>query len=362
MLYISTIKGQIKLFLFGLLLCLKIIKPHITLKISFCTTVMNRLHHLKETLPMNLADNAVTENIEFVILDYNSTDGLETWMQQNFDNFCGKVVYFKTTQPTFYNRSHSRNIAFRLASGDIVCNLDADNYAGKGFAEYLTAIFQQHHSIFIAPQNNNLSDTFGKISTTKSDFLQLKGYDEAIKGYGFEDNDLKNRLKNLGRTEVTFNDVEFLKAITHTEEERIKNEYIYNHLQSIFVEKLSYWQSKLTIRYKDNTYESAHIIDSMFSNTNSEPHEVKALEFLNRYYILEGSIEKGLFSEDLVVNATLITKQEIIISTINFYSQLSNKLRFVDNFHNKRTSVNDKSFGCGIVYKNFDYTKPIILA
>jgi len=85
---------------------------------------MNRLHHLKETLPMNVADNATTENIEFVILDYNSTDGLEAWMQQKFDIFCGKVVYFKTTQPTFYNRSHSRNMAFRLASGDVVCNLE----------------------------------------------------------------------------------------------------------------------------------------------------------------------------------------------------------------------------------------------
>ncbi|WP_188764871.1 glycosyltransferase family 2 protein [Emticicia aquatilis] len=323
---------------------------------------MNRLYHLKETLPMNLADNIATENIEFVILDYNSTDGLEDWVQQNFDQFCGKVAYFRTTQPTFYNRSHSRNMAFRLASGNIVCNLDADNYAGKGFAEYLTAMFQQHNSIFIAPQNNNLSDTFGKISTTKSDFLQIRGYDEAIKGYGFEDNDLKNRLTNLGRTEATFNDTEFLKAITHTEEERIKNEFIYNHLQAIFVENLSYWQSKLTILYKDNTYESAQIIDSMYSNPSIEIETIRPLEFLNRYYILEDSIEKGLFNEDLVANATVVTKQETLISTINFYSQLSNKLRFMDNFHNKRTTVNDESFGSGIVYKNFDYTNPIILA
>lgn len=332
------------------------------MKISFCTTVMNRLHHLKETLPMNLADNIATENIEFVILDYNSTDGLEDWMKQNLDNFCGKVIYFKTTQPSFYKRSHSRNMAFRLASGDIVCNLDADNYAGKNFAEYLTAMFQQDNTIFIAPQNNHLSDTFGKISTTKSDFLQLRGYDEAIKGYGFEDNDLKNRLANLGRTEVTFNDTEFLKAIIHTEEERIKNEYIYNHLQAIFVEKLSFWQSKLIILYKDNTYESAQIIDSMFSYLGSEIEIIQALDFLNRYYILENSFEKGIFSEELVKNATILTTHETIISSINFYSQLSNKLRFMENFHNKRTTVNDESFGKGIVFKNFDYTNPIILA
>lgn len=323
---------------------------------------MNRLYHLKETLPMNLTDNHDAENIEFVVLDYNSTDGLETWMHQHFNTFGGKVAYYKTIQPNFYNRSHSRNMAFRLATGDIVCNLDADNYAGKGFAEYLSAIFQQNTSIFLAPQSNNLSDTFGKICMTKADFLKIRGYDEAIKGYGFEDNDLKNRLINLGRAEETFNQPKFLKAITHTEEERIKNEFIYNHLKSIFIEKQSFWQSKLIILYKDNTYESAQIIDGMFSKTGTENTMTKPLEFLNRYYILEKSIEQGIFSEYLIKNAATITKHETIISSINFYSQLTNKLRFMDNFHNKRILVNNEAFGSGIVFKNFNKTTPITLA
>ncbi len=322
---------------------------------------MNRLHHLKETLPMNLADTSAIENIEFVILDYNSTDGLEEWMQQNFDNFCGKVVYFRTTQPTFYNRSHSRNMAFRLATGDIICNLDADNYAGNGFAEYLMDAFQQQNSIFIAPENNTLSDTFGKISLTKIDFLQIRGYDEAIKGYGFEDNDLKNRLINLGRNETTFNKSEFLKAITHSEVERIQNEYIYNNLRAIYVEKINFWKSKLIILYKNNTYEAAQIIDNMFNNLESTTGPIQPIEFLNRYYILENSIEKGTFNSEVIKKANLMTHQETIISTINFYTQLSNKLRFIENFNLKRTIVNNDSFGKGTVFKNFEKKHPIVL-
>ncbi|MDZ7900482.1 MAG: glycosyltransferase family A protein [Arcicella sp.] len=81
-------------------------------------------------------------------------------------------------------------MAFRLATGDIVINLDADNYVGKGFGEYIKEVFKQNQSVFIAPHAQSLSDTFGKISMTKDDFLTIRGYDEVIKGYGFEDNDI----------------------------------------------------------------------------------------------------------------------------------------------------------------------------
>ncbi len=323
---------------------------------------MNRLHHLKETLPMNLVDNNDIKNIEFVILDYNSNDGLENWMRENLDSFGEKVVYFRTIQPSFYNRSHSRNMVFRLATGDILCNLDADNFTGKGFAAYLISQFQQESSIFIAPDKNSLSDTFGKISMLKRDFLTVRGYDETIKGYGFEDNDLKNRLINLGRNEKFFGQAEFLRAITHTEEERIRNEFIYNNLTSIFVEKISHRESKLILHFKDNTYESALVIDGLFSNFQTHNALIKPLDFMNRYYIFEKSIEKGVFSKDLISNASLISEHKTIISTVNFYSQLTNKVRFIENFQHKRIAVNKESFGNGIVTKNFIDSNPIILA
>lgn len=68
---------------------------------------MNRLHHLQETLPINVLNCGDNDSVEFVILDYSSTDGLEFWMKNNLHSFASKVVYFKTTEPQFYNRSHS---------------------------------------------------------------------------------------------------------------------------------------------------------------------------------------------------------------------------------------------------------------
>jgi len=323
---------------------------------------MNRLHHLQETLPMNVLDYADNENVEFVILDYNSTDGLELWMKNNLHSFASKVVYYKTNQPQFYNRSHSRNMAFRLATGDVLINLDADNYAGKGFLEYIEKVFEQNQSVFMAPQDESLSDTFGKIGMAKVDFLTVRGYDEIIKGYGFEDNDIKNRLQNLGSKKVEYSQPAFLKAITHTEEERIKNEFIYHHLQKIFVEKISHQKAKILFVYQDNSYESAQIADSIFTTFENKDNFIKPLEVLNRYFMLDQSIEKGIFREDLVQNATQIKERETIFSIINFYSQLTNKLRFMDNFHHQRIAVNEAGFGCGRVIKNFDESNPIILS
>src|SRR6476660_4405577 len=54
-----------------------------TMKISLCTTCMGRAHHLKQTLPRNLADSvdwARPEAVEFVVLDYSSPDDLAEWI------------------------------------------------------------------------------------------------------------------------------------------------------------------------------------------------------------------------------------------------------------------------------------------
>ena len=49
------------------------------LKVSLCTTVMDRLHDLERTLPKNMEDNSDYPNMEYVVLDYNSQDSLEQW-------------------------------------------------------------------------------------------------------------------------------------------------------------------------------------------------------------------------------------------------------------------------------------------
>ena len=85
-------------------------KPEIkNYKISFCTTCMDRLHNLKETLPKNIKDNEEDDDLEFVILDYNSSDGLEEWVKNNMMEYIdsGRLVFYRTEEPKYFDMSHS---------------------------------------------------------------------------------------------------------------------------------------------------------------------------------------------------------------------------------------------------------------
>lgn len=319
-----------------------------TFKVSFCTTIMNRLHHLQETLPMNLAYNQDNDNCEFIILDYNSTDGLEEWIQENHIHFKGKVKYFRTTEPAHYQRSHSRNMAMKLADGDIICNLDADNYTGPSFAKYVSQVFEEHQQCFLSPAKNSPSDTFGKVCFKKEDFLKIRGYDEVIKTYGFEDNDLKNRLEQSGLRELHYDHPDFLYAITHTMQERVENEQLFKTIDQVYVEKIDFKNAKLFLLNTNNTFDSVHVIDSFF---NSEMEsKVKPIAVLNRYQILEETMVSGETNNLDLIKATLIEEQDKIISVVYFISQLKNKLRFINNSLGRNGIINPEGFGEGQIH------------
>ena len=175
-------------------------------KISFCTTCMGRLYDLKETLPKNIEDNKNYSNLEFVILDYNSNDNLGDWMKKNMFKHIetGRVSYYRTTEPKYFSMSHSRNIAFKVATGEIVNNLDADNYtasptknADECWASYLNRLANQQDEKAIFAKGKR--GMHGRIGFYKKDFIELLGgYDEDLLGYGHDDHDLVQRSWALG--------------------------------------------------------------------------------------------------------------------------------------------------------------------
>jgi len=190
---------------------------------------MDRLHHLSRTLPRNLADNLDYPDIEIVLLDYNSSDGLEAWAKQELRTWieAGRLVYFKTTDPEYFHRSHARNLAFRLATGEIVCTIDADNFTGPGFAHYVNERFDRYDRSYLRPDFDGahvrLTDAFGRICVRKQDFLRIEGYDEQLADYGFEDLDLCLRLEKGGLTPHFIEGDGFLSYIHHGNRDRVGN-------------------------------------------------------------------------------------------------------------------------------------------
>ena len=198
-------------------------------RLSFFTVCMGRLHHLKQTLPRNLAWNADHPSLEFVLLDYSSPDGMGSWVQDELGEHLrsGRVVYYRYDDAQFFSYSHSRNMAARLCRGDIICNVDADNLTGPSFARYVEEQMQdkdllvgcdvidgEFHSI-----PNDLGFT-GRVAVRRQLFLDTGGYDEDMIAWGYEDMDLYNRL---GRRGLRLAPMErrFLSAIPHEDDQRI---------------------------------------------------------------------------------------------------------------------------------------------
>src|SRR5258706_4595904 len=177
--------------------------PESNIRLSFCTTCMGRIKHLKDALPANLIQNQLHAAIEFVVLDYSSPDGLRDWTKETLqEHLCtGRVVYYSVTGFQYFHHAHAKNIAHRLARGEIVCNLDADNFTGFGFAQYLIDAFSSDKPVLLRSPRG-IKGTFGRIALRKIDFEAIGGYDERMDcGWGFEDTDLVKRAVMAGIAE-----------------------------------------------------------------------------------------------------------------------------------------------------------------
>ena len=175
--------------------------------ICLCTTCKNRASHLKLTLTRNLQDN--NSKTKFVVLDYNSPDDLLEWLQKDCGDQIerGRLVVYSFPWAGPFRMAHAKNMAHRLGmmeGADILVNVDADNFTGEGFADYVAEQFEDEgKDIFlwagsIKGQGKKLRGTSGRIAVTSKAFLLAGGYSEKYDEWGPDDKDFNYRLQRLG--------------------------------------------------------------------------------------------------------------------------------------------------------------------
>jgi len=178
----------------------EVIKPVDTCKfISVCTVCMNRIQQLKKTIIDNI-EISLNEypNFEFILLNYNSKDGMDEWVRKHLMKYIEmkKLVYYKTTEPEYFCNAHSRNIAWKLANGCLVTNMDADFRLEQGYLTRINVVAHQctEKTIFVRSR----STIRGRIVLYKDDFMSLGGFDENLMGYSPWDRDLFDRAITYG--------------------------------------------------------------------------------------------------------------------------------------------------------------------
>jgi predicted glycosyltransferase involved in capsule biosynthesis len=178
--------------------------------ISFCTSYLGRREHLEQTIPHNF-DVGLNFDCEFIYIDYSG--------------YSNK-----------YEFSKAKNIAHYEAKGDILINVDADNYLSIQYVQAILDIFSQDKYVIVYGEK----EVGGRIAISKMCFHLLGGYDERFKDWGYEDIDLIYRARNLGLRRFK---MEGLSYIDHERniEDRYKNRplMVYNRDNNVTDWRLS---------------------------------------------------------------------------------------------------------------------------
>jgi len=362
------------------------------LRISYCIVCMNRLRHLKATLLKNIADTLNDQNIEFVLLDYNSQDGMMDWVKENLSEYIssGRLIYFRTDEPDEFSHSHSKNMAFKLSTGDILCSINADHFIGEGFSAYLRGHFGNNKPVFVTPQPAKSyrgawrppTDVFGKIAIRRVDFLRTTGFDERFAGYGFEDIDFVNRLTMMSVKRCLLDREEFCLFVSHSDQER------YTSKPPVFKQLYVYYlapEITKVLALSEDTFEEFVIERKLFTNadkfTSAYKRRVTEVAFevieekrIGKWYpneddgfrmiyddgeqkvcrpMQQNLVDKPSHDDDFSENCQKVDSDVLSAKLESNLTMLKNWKITKDNLQARRSHVNE-TYGAGKIYKNFN--------
>lgn len=181
-------------------------------------------------------------DVEFVVLDYDCPSGTGDWVMRTFaaEINSGRLRYARHEPAPYFKMAHAKNMAHRVATGDILCNLDADNFIAPNFSRWLVDRFSLDPQIFIFSRAVTLSRDFeqkiiwrllgiklpthglaGRIAISRRAFAELGGYDESYSAHGGDDLDFGLRARDLGLKAIRFPRNRWGSVIAHSDETRL---------------------------------------------------------------------------------------------------------------------------------------------
>jgi hypothetical protein len=168
-------------------------------KVSYCTVCYGRLWQLALTIQDNLKN--LKQDEELILIDYNSPDDTMIYIlgTKIFNKYIrqGQLKFAHIFDIDEYNCPKSKNIAHRLGDGEILVNLDADNFL-LGMREKIDNTFNKNINSVLHMETRMGDGSFGRIALSKENFYKIGGYDENLLPHSHQDSDLINRGKGFG--------------------------------------------------------------------------------------------------------------------------------------------------------------------
>jgi hypothetical protein len=167
------------------------------IKFSICTTVCNRLFQFQHKFAGNRDVILANRDVEWIILDYDSTDGLHAFVTKNTPKNQSRIVFIQRKQTNGWHAPIAKNIAHKTGRGTFLMNLDCDNSIDDAIV-VMNSQFRDDVDALHLWSGVYRDGTFGRIALRQKLFFDIGGYDESFQPMGYEDRDLLNRILSWG--------------------------------------------------------------------------------------------------------------------------------------------------------------------
>lgn len=163
--------------------------------VSVVITCCGHRKNLELTIPCWISQ---TIPVEVCVVDYNCPDNTAEWLMSEYP----AVNAVKVNNGKYFNFSHSKNVGFKASHGDLIAFNDADFVPGPDYLENMIRPMSIGYDLSILKFFYGIdSITYwcgGQFIITRKAFEKLRGFDEVMNGYGYEDIDLYSRANVLG--------------------------------------------------------------------------------------------------------------------------------------------------------------------
>jgi glycosyltransferase involved in cell wall biosynthesis len=186
------------------------------MKVSVTVTCKGRRSQLQKTIPQHI-EHAPDFPWEIIVVDYGCPGKAFEWVQElNHPNIWTVRV---KTDVKYFNLSRARNIGAVHAGGDFLAFCDADVYPKGPWLQTVVEAVDKPGVAMCRPKWKR--GGCGICCLPSSTYHRIRGHDESLEGWGWEDIDLKGRAQQVG--ELAFYDAKLLGIIKHNRKSSVQH-------------------------------------------------------------------------------------------------------------------------------------------